>query len=190
MEWIQNDDDDAISQNDDEPPILRAVYRLSPHQKTSDPSDESMGTTSSALNACAAETGVGLCCSHHDQEYAVKSDVKSDARRASAAFTLTESQDMGLGTSKSLSTWERHMCCAPREEVSGPGMAPVINASTLSDKMPAHCTWEMLEQRYAQLLEHQYTRRPLRLDVADGCAESTADASAQQVPLPVRASMP
>ena len=88
--------------------------------------------------------------------------------------------------SKSLSTWERHVCCAPREEVSGPVMAPVINASTLSDKMPAHCTWEMLEARYAQLLEHQYTRRPLRLDVADGCAESTADASAQQGSLPVR----
>ena len=68
------------------PQSCGAVYRLSPHQKTSDPSDESMGTTSSALNACAAETGVGLCCSHHDQEYAVKSDVKSDARRASAAF--------------------------------------------------------------------------------------------------------
>ena len=84
--------------------------------------------------------------------------------------------------SKSLSTWERHVCCAPREEVSGPVMAPVINASTLSDKMPAHCTWEMLEARYAQLLEHQYTRRPLRLDVADGCA----DASAQQGSLPVR----
>ena len=88
--------------------------------------------------------------------------------------------------SKSLSTWERHVCCAPREEVSVPVMAPVINASTLSDKMPAHCTWEMLEARYAQLLEHQYTRRPLRLDVADGCAESTADASAQQGSLPVR----
>ena len=91
-------------------------------------------------------------------------------------------KDMGLVPSKSLSTWERHVCCAPREEVSGPVMAPVINASTLSDKMPAHCTWEMLEARYAQLLEHQYTRRPLRLDVADGCA----DASAQQGSLPVR----
>ena len=91
-------------------------------------------------------------------------------------------KDMGLVPSKSLSTWERHVCCAPREEVSVPVMAPVINASTLSDKMPAHCTWEMLEARYAQLLEHQYTRRPLRLDVADGCA----DASAQQGSLPVR----